>query len=62
MGRAYSGRRDDFVEPYFKQAKSDKVVVILKAREPARIMIAPEPLYLKMGTSPTSQTWVHPSL
>ena len=32
--------RDDFVGPYFKHAKNDAVVVILKAREPARIMIA----------------------
>jgi hypothetical protein len=44
MGRAHSGcargRRDDFVAPYFRHAKKDKVVVILKAREPARIMIA----------------------
>ncbi len=34
------GRRDEFVEPYFRRAKSDQVVVILKAREPARIMLA----------------------
>ena len=34
------GRRDEFVEPYFRRAKPDEVVVILKAREPARIMIA----------------------
>lgn len=34
------GRRDEFVEPYFTRAKPDEVVVILKAREPARIMIA----------------------
>ena len=44
MGRPGSGcaggGRDDFVDPYFKQAKTDQVVVILKAREPARIMIA----------------------
>src|SRR6516165_1959584 len=33
-------RRDDFVAPYFKHAKTDQLVVILKAREPARIMIA----------------------
>jgi hypothetical protein len=33
-------RRDDFVDPYFKRADPDEVVVILKAREPARIMIA----------------------
>src|SRR4029077_10424524 len=34
------GRGDEFVDPYFKRAKTDQVVVILKAREPARIMIA----------------------
>src|SRR6266446_2259728 len=37
---APKGRRDEFVDPYFKRAKPDAVVVILKAREPARIMIA----------------------
>jgi hypothetical protein len=37
---APKGRRDEFVEPYFKRAKPDAIVVILKAREPARIMIA----------------------
>jgi hypothetical protein len=37
---APEGRRDDFVAPYFKHAKADRVVVILKAREPARIMTA----------------------
>ena len=37
---APEGRRDDFVDPYFRQAKTDQVVVVLKAREPARIMIA----------------------
>jgi hypothetical protein len=34
------GRRDDFVDPYFSRAKPDSVAVILKAREPARIMTA----------------------
>ena len=34
---APQGRRDEFVEPY---AKPDEPVVVLKAREPARIMIA----------------------
>jgi len=33
-------RRDEFVDPYFERAKPDQVVVILKAREPARIMTA----------------------
>jgi hypothetical protein len=37
---APKGRRDEFVDPYFKRAKADQVVVIIKAREPARIMIA----------------------
>jgi hypothetical protein len=37
---APQGRRDDFVDPYFRRAKADSVVVILKAREPARIMTA----------------------
>jgi hypothetical protein len=37
---APAGRRDDFVAPYFQNAKDDQVVVILKAREPARIMTA----------------------
>ena len=37
---APTGRRDDFVAPFFKRAKTDQVLVILKAREPARIMTA----------------------
>jgi hypothetical protein len=37
---APKGRRDEFVEPHFRSAKPDQVVVILKAREPARIMTA----------------------
>jgi len=37
---APKGRRDDFVAPYFKRANPDAVVVILKAREPARILTA----------------------
>jgi hypothetical protein len=37
---AAKGRRDEFIEPYFKGARSDEVVTVLKAREPARIMIA----------------------
>jgi hypothetical protein len=37
---APKGRRDEFVEPYFREAAPDQVVVILKAREPARIMTA----------------------
>jgi hypothetical protein len=37
---APAGRRDDFVDSYFRRAKADEIVVILKAREPARIMTA----------------------
>jgi hypothetical protein len=33
-------RRDTFVKPYFQRAQPDQVVTILKAREPAGIMIA----------------------
>jgi hypothetical protein len=33
-------RRDDFVEPYLRNCEPDRVAVILKAREPARILIA----------------------
>jgi hypothetical protein len=33
-------RRDRVVDPYFRHADPDDVVVILKAREPARILIA----------------------
>jgi hypothetical protein len=33
-------RRDDFVDRYFRRADPDQIVVILKAREPARILIA----------------------
>lgn len=37
---APEGRRDDFVDPYFRRAQANQIVVILKAREPARILIA----------------------
>jgi hypothetical protein len=40
MVEAPKGRRDEFVDPYFERAKPDAIVVILKAREPARIMTA----------------------
>lgn len=35
-----AGRRDTFVEPYFRRPKPDQVVVIVKGREPARILTA----------------------
>jgi hypothetical protein len=37
---APKGRRDEFIEPYFKKAEPDAVVAVVKAREPARIMTA----------------------
>jgi len=37
---APEGRRDDFVDSYFRHAQANQIVVILKAREPARILIA----------------------
>ena len=37
---APAGRRDAFVDPYFRRAKPDQVVVIVKGREPARILTA----------------------
>jgi hypothetical protein len=40
IGEAPKGGRDEFVDLNFKGAKPDQVVVILKAREPARIMTA----------------------
>jgi hypothetical protein len=33
-------RRNKFVEPYFQNAHPNQVVAILKAREPARILVA----------------------
>jgi hypothetical protein len=33
-------RRDTFVDPYFRGADPDHVVLILKAREPARYLVA----------------------
>ncbi len=37
---APEGRRDDFLDPYCRRVKANEVVAILKAREPARILIA----------------------
>jgi hypothetical protein len=37
---APEGRRDEFVDSYFRRARPDEVVAIIKAREPARILIA----------------------
>lgn len=35
-----AGRRDEFVESFFRRAKPDQIVVIVKGREPARILVA----------------------
>ena len=37
---APEGRRDEFVAPYFRAAKPNHVVAIVKAREPSRILIS----------------------
>lgn len=37
---APEGRRDRFLDPYFQRTKANEMVLILKAREPARILIA----------------------
>ena len=37
---APQGRRDDFVDPYFKRTQADEIVTILRVREPGRILIA----------------------
>jgi hypothetical protein len=37
---APAGRRDTFVESYFRRATPDQIVVIVKGREPAGILIA----------------------
>jgi hypothetical protein len=37
---APAGRRDAFVEPYFRRVTPDQIVVIVKGREPARILTA----------------------
>jgi hypothetical protein len=53
------GRRDEFVARYFHHPRPDQVVVILKAREPARILVS-------IGSAATNryhltiqQRWVH---
>lgn len=33
-------RRDEFMDPYFKHARPNQIVAIIKAREPARILIS----------------------
>lgn len=52
-------RRDDFVQKYLRGCPSDRVAVILKAREPARILLA---IGGEKNDSPhleLKQRWVH---
>ena len=37
---APQGKRDKFLDPYFKNPKADQVVAIIRAREPGRILTA----------------------
>ena len=46
--KAEEERRDQFVDPYFRHAQPDRIVAILKAREPARLL-------LSIGKSATEQ-------
>jgi len=39
-GEGDESRRDKFLDSYFQNAKPNRVVAILKAREPARILMA----------------------
>ena len=39
-GNDDESRRNKFVEQYFKDAKPNQVVAVLKAREPARLLVA----------------------
>lgn len=39
-GEGGESRRDRFLDPYFQNSKPNRVVAILKAREPARILVA----------------------
>jgi len=39
-GNDDESRRNKFVEPYLQDAKPNPVVAVLKAREPARILVA----------------------
>jgi len=55
---APNGRRDEFVDPYFRRAKPGAVAVILKAREPARIMIAIGDKFANRWHLQMAQRWV----
>jgi hypothetical protein len=56
---APEGRRDDFVDRYFRRAKPNQIVVILKAREPARILIAKGNTRVDRWHLEIAQRWVN---
>src|SRR5262250_1676429 len=51
-------RRDDFVSPYFRRARPDQVVAILKAREPARLLISISKCATAQGHLAYRRRWV----
>src|SRR2546425_3721567 len=51
-------RRDDFVTPYFQRAQPNAVVAILKAREPAGIMVSIVSQKDEQGHLEIKQRWV----
>src|ERR1700736_1575335 len=51
-------RRDDFVARYFEHAQPNEIVAILKAREPARIMVSIAKKSDQQGHLEIKQRWV----
>ncbi len=56
---AAEGRRDEFVAPYFRGAQPDQVVAILKAREPARILVSISKQATEQGHLEYKTRWVN---
>jgi hypothetical protein len=57
---AREGRRNKFLDPYFQRAKANEIVLILKAREPARILIANGNKQEDRWHLQITQRWVNP--
>jgi len=51
-------RRDDFMTPYFRRAQPDQVVAILKAREPAGILVSIGAKRSEQGHLEIKRRWV----
>ena len=51
-------KREHFVTPYFRGAQSDRIVVILKAREPARILVSIGKQATEQGHLEYKKRWV----